>query len=133
MGGDSGTTILVVDDETEVRNLVRRFLQVEGYRVIDAGSGEEALVIFAQKSSTIALLITDIMMPGITGIYLAQQIRRIRPALPVILISGYCGQSEDLTYVCLKKPFDRAELIRRVAESLNERDALNKVTMPAST
>src|ERR1051326_3422694 len=112
--------ILVVDDEPVIRVLAKRFLERSGYRAMDAGSGAEALNVLRQKPCNIALLLTDIVMPGISGIELAQEARTVRPALPVVFMSGYSSRlpDSDARYPCLQNPFKRQELVRLVADAL---------------
>jgi len=112
--------ILVVDDEPLIRVLAKRFLERSGYKAMEAGSGAEALRVLRQQPCNIALLLTDIVMPGISGIELAQEAHALQPALPVIFLSGYSSRLADSvdSYPCLQKPFKRQELVRLVAKAL---------------
>ena len=83
-----GETILVVDDETAVCELIRRVLERHRYRVLVATGGAAALQVFEREHGTIRAVITDMMMPGIDGPTLIQQLRRIEPAIRVIGITG---------------------------------------------
>jgi two-component system, cell cycle sensor histidine kinase and response regulator CckA len=86
-------TILLVEDELAVRVILCRMLETYGYKVFDAGSGPEALRIWAEHANEIALLVTDIMMPeGLTGRELAEQMRATRPQLRTIFMSGYSAE-----------------------------------------
>jgi CheY-like chemotaxis protein len=113
-------TILVVDDEPAVRAFVKRLLEQRGYQVLEAGSGEEALHILSQELSRIALLLTDIMMPGIRGTELAEEACNVLPALPVLFMSGYCDCLTDSLngYDCVQKPFKPEDLLNQVGNML---------------
>jgi two-component system cell cycle sensor histidine kinase/response regulator CckA len=82
-------TILVVDDQAPVRSVVREILQPTGYIVLEAGSGEEAVRICAGQEGPMHLLLTDVMMPGMSGPQLAQRLARLRPEMRVLYMSGY--------------------------------------------
>lgn len=112
--------ILVVDDEPLVRVVAVRFLERNGYQAPEAGSGEEALRILHRRPCDIALLLTDIAMPGISGIQLAEEARKIQPTLPVVFMSAYCSTfPESLDgYRYIQKPFKPQELLSLVAEAL---------------
>ncbi|PYT31770.1 MAG: hypothetical protein DMG58_11510 [Acidobacteria bacterium] len=112
--------ILVVDDEPSVRSVAKRLLERSGYQALEAGSGEEALRVLHQQPYAIALLLTDIIMPGLSGTQLAVAARKVQPALPVVFMSGYCSSvGEPLDgYQCLPKPFKRQELVSLAAEAL---------------
>ncbi|HWB87067.1 MAG TPA: response regulator [Bryobacteraceae bacterium] len=88
----SGTeTILIVEDEDGVRRLLERVLARRGFRVLAAAGGEEALRLFAQHGSEIQLVLTDVMMPGMDGQALADQLWVREPATRVLFMSGYTG------------------------------------------
>src|SRR3954447_8940192 len=83
-------TILLVEDETSVRNLVTRFLTLNGFKVLAAESGHAALPIWADHHKQIDLLLTDVVMPGgMSGRELAEKLQAERPALKVLFTSGY--------------------------------------------
>jgi len=82
-------TILLVEDEQMVRNLTRDSLKMHGYTVLEARNGEEALLISRQHEGPIHLLLTDVVMPGLSGRELAQQLVTMRPATQVLYMSGY--------------------------------------------
>ncbi len=84
-------TVLLVEDEESVRNLLTYMLQTRGYRVLQAPSGTEALPIFEAHAGDIDLVLTDIVMPGMSGLELAGRLRRMRPETPIVFISGYSG------------------------------------------
>jgi two-component system, cell cycle sensor histidine kinase and response regulator CckA len=117
-------TLLIVEDEPAVRNLVASALRNDGYELLLAGSAEEALEIAAAHESEIDLLLTDAMMPGRSGVELARELVARRPDLPVILMSGYTEESLpvgnlDQPISLLQKPFTPRELRRRIQEVLN--------------
>ena len=91
-------TVLLVEDETSVRNLVTRFLGLNGFTVLAAAQGREALAIWAGRKHDIDLLLTDMVMPGEwNGRTLAEHFRLERPALKVLFTSGYSVESFDET------------------------------------
>jgi CheY-like chemotaxis protein len=113
------TTILLVDDDTTVRSLVRRILEDAGYTVIEAASGGVALPVLEDTSAHVDLMITDIVMPGMSGAELAVRAGALRPGLPVLLISGFADGAEVAGAAFLAKPFSPAELKRVVAALLS--------------
>jgi PAS domain S-box-containing protein len=119
-----GETILVVDDEVAVNQLVRRVLERQGYRVLAAGGGEEALQVFERHHATIRVLITDMMMPNIDGPALVRLARQIDPKVGVIGISG-AGDRVMLEKIAtlglagfLAKPFSVDMLLRLLEQVL---------------
>jgi two-component system, cell cycle sensor histidine kinase and response regulator CckA len=113
------TTILVVDDEPQVRHLASRALEREGYRVIQATDGLEALGLFT-NDARIDLLVTDVRMPHTDGIVLAAALRRRYPAVPVLFMSGYPRGTEPAPEPFLAKPFEMAVLCDCVKELLGQ-------------
>lgn len=119
-----GETVLVVEDDAAVRNITVAFLRSSGYQVIAVGSAEEALLRLAD-SGPIALLFSDVMLgEGMNGKELATVVRRMSPAIPVLLTSGYetfadAGQDEAAeTFELLRKPYRREDLTAAVARAL---------------
>ena len=116
--------ILVVEDEPTVRLLVRRALESAGYAVIEAANGREALNLVTGLSELPALLITDVVMPELTGRELSDALKRAGAQLPVLYISGYTGDDIVLRglipegAVFLQKPFAPDSLVRHVTEQL---------------
>ncbi|AFM11794.1 response regulator [Turneriella parva] len=111
-------TVLIVEDETEVRRLSQMLLERSGYRVFTAGNGAEALDIFKRESERIDVLFTDLVMPGgLNGRQLAEVIQQESPRIKVILATGYnpetAGQDVPLKsgQVLLRKPFKSNELL----------------------
>jgi CheY-like chemotaxis protein len=114
-------TILVVDDEPAVCHVTGNMLEVHGYSVLYAQSGEQALRLVDQYQGPIHLLVTDIVMPQISGPQLAQQLRSRRPNLPVLFISGlvsYGNFQGVLGGWMLKKPYTPVMLASKVWEVL---------------
>ncbi len=87
-------TVLVVDDEPQLRMMLTHFLGQEGFAVLTAGCGSEAISLF-RSHPEIDLLITDILMPGMDGPSLAAALRSIKPDLAVLLMSGNCDCQTD--------------------------------------
>src|SRR4051794_29541887 len=116
--------ILVVDDEPAVRRFVTDALRSSGYDVVGAGSGREALGVVYGHSQTPTLLLTDIEMPGMTGVELAARVRADRPAIRVILMTGReasaarARERAGLVEGVLLKPFGLAELLDAVLDAL---------------
>jgi two-component system cell cycle sensor histidine kinase/response regulator CckA len=118
-------TILVVEDEAIVRSLVGEALENRGYRILYAREGEEALALARTYQGLIHLVVTDIVMPGMTGPTLAVEFVKLKPNTRVLYMSGYpdreittVGRLEDKAFF-LQKPFTPEELYRRVREILN--------------
>jgi PAS domain S-box-containing protein len=118
--GNKGLTVLVVDDDALVLQNTAAMLEDLGHRVLEAGSGREALD-YLGRARSVDLVITDQAMPGMTGAQLIEAIKRQWPLLPIILASGYAELPFSLSpgVVRLSKPFRQDELARAVAESLN--------------
>ena len=117
-------TVLVVEDEEAVRKLAVESLERGGYRVINAGSGDEALRIADAFDGPIHVLLTDVVMPGMKGTELATRMRAARPAIRVLLMSGYAADvvtKDDLAEATLlAKPFSPTALTRAVRKILDE-------------
>ena len=124
LAGPTGETILLVEDDSQLRTLARTMLIQQGYRVLASGSPAEALETLAEQGDRIALLITDIVMPEMNGADLAAKARAACPRLPVLFMSGY---TESVTVTqgmlppdtpFLRKPFTLSELRKKVREAL---------------
>jgi two-component system, cell cycle sensor histidine kinase and response regulator CckA len=126
-GGDgSGTeTILLVEDEELVRNLIREILVDAGYRVLDAPNGKEALAICESYPDPIDLMLTDVVMPGMSGVELKKEVMIVRPDIKVLLMSGYTDESlaaegklnTEGTFI--EKPFAPDSITRKIREVLD--------------
>jgi PAS domain S-box-containing protein len=116
--------ILLVEDEPAVQLLERRVLEGGRYRVLTAGSGEEALALLDKEPGRIDLLVTDVVMPGMTGRELAEEAARRRPGLRTLFLSGYTPdevlrqgvRAEEAHF--LQKPFTPSTLLKKVREML---------------
>ena len=88
-------TILLVEDEDAVRAIARRVLEREGFAVIEAGSAGDALRLAENHAEPINLMLSDLVMPGMTGAELAVAVRRVRPNVPIIYMSGYAREDVE--------------------------------------
>ena len=119
-------TILLVEDDDTVRRFARLALERHGFRVIEAASPEQALSLAAPAEEPIALLLTDVVMPQLSGPELAERLKNIRPDLPVLYMSGYPasmvmkGESLDATVRLLSKPFTTEQLLASIEEVLRK-------------
>ena len=117
-------TILLVEDEESVRQLVRETLESRGYHVLEAANGQDALAVAASHADTIHLIITDVVMPGLSGHELVQKLLPARPGTKVLYLSGYAEDAfasplpADGKRIFLQKPFTLQSLSRRVREVL---------------
>ncbi|MEN3330829.1 MAG: hypothetical protein V7641_194 [Blastocatellia bacterium] len=131
-------TILLVEDETVVRQLVRSVLQMEGFHVIEATNGVEALTTVQQYAGQIDLLLTDVVMPRMGGRELAEHMRQLRPATKALFMSGYTDDAivhhgvldDGLAFI--QKPFAPAALICKVRELLEEQKRASERRPPAT-
>ncbi len=121
-------TILLVEDEIDLRDLVREILEGQGYQVLEAGTGVEALRQWEAQGKKVDLLLSDIVMPeGMSGRELAEKMQRTDPGLPVILTSGYSqdmierDSALDERIRFFSKPFHPAQLAQAVRECLDSR------------
>jgi two-component system, cell cycle sensor histidine kinase and response regulator CckA len=121
---DGSETILLVEDEESVRQLVRETLAARGYRVLEASNGNAALALAASRSDTVHLVITDIVMPGLSGHELVEQLQHARPGIKVLYLSGYAQDAFATPLAAgaqggfLQKPFTLQSLSRKVREVL---------------
>lgn len=117
-------TVLIVDDEPMVRDIAARILKEHGFRVLEAKNGADALLVQNEWSRGIDLLLTDAMMPLMGGKELADRLKKLRPEIRVLFMSGYTAdviQEEsilDSSVPLLSKPFSAADLIGRVNQAL---------------
>jgi PAS domain S-box-containing protein len=118
-------TVLLVEDESSLRKLTCRLLELCGYQVIEAQNGAEAMKMVRVHEQAIDLLLTDVVMPGMSGRALADQLTKDRPETRVVYMSGYTGQAVGERGVLaegsyfLPKPFTREALARRIREALD--------------
>jgi two-component system, cell cycle sensor histidine kinase and response regulator CckA len=119
-------TILLVEDEDMLRGLIRELLEIKGYLVLEASQGLEALDLFKKSTDPIDLVLTDVVMPHMSGSELIERLRREQPALRVIFMSGYTGANNAAIHkslempgvAFLQKPFRLNALISQVEELL---------------
>jgi PAS domain S-box-containing protein len=117
-------TVLLVEDEDSVRQLVRETLESRGYHLLEAANGKDALALAAAYPDPIHLVITDVVMPGLSGHELAQQLLAARPTLKVLYLSGYAQEAfstpaaAEAQKTFLQKPFTLQSLTRKVREIL---------------
>jgi two-component system cell cycle sensor histidine kinase/response regulator CckA len=120
-------TVLLTEDEQDVREIAREFLESGGYRVIEAKNGKEAIAIAAEHRGKIDLLVTDMVMPGMTGQELAVRLQQEHSGLSVVFMSGYSEHAAtemanaDPSVRLLTKPFSRGAILRTVREILQTR------------
>jgi len=118
-------TVLVAEDEPELRSMLERILQHYGYTVLMAASTHEALSLSVQHPQPIHVLLTDVVMPGMSGRALAERIIPLRPGIKVLYISGYTDDTlfqhgvVDPAMAFLQKPFTPETLARKVREVLD--------------
>ncbi len=117
-------TVLLAEDEQDVREVAREFLESAGYNVLEVSDGHEALRVAQEHQGPIDLLVTDMVMPGMTGQELAERLQQLRKDMRVIFMSGYTEQAAGHPYAnghssrLLTKPFNRAVLLRAARELL---------------
>lgn len=114
--------ILLVEDETPVRTFSASALMNKGYTVLEADSGQRGIEIMKEKGDEIDLIISDVIMPGITGTAMVEEVRKIYPDMPVIFISGYAEdvfndtEMQDQPFHFLPKPYTLKQLASKVKE-----------------
>jgi CheY-like chemotaxis protein/two-component sensor histidine kinase len=118
-------TILLAEDEESLRDLLVEVLQERGYRVLAADRAEGALKLAQEQQEPIDLLLTDVVMPGMSGVALAEHLRRLRPAVKVLFMSGYTddvmlrgGLLADEAAL-IQKPFSSDDLLSKIRETLS--------------
>jgi CheY-like chemotaxis protein len=123
--GNNAETVLIVEDESTVLDIVANILQSKGYEVLRAQTGDEALEIGRQFPGKIDLVLTDIVMPGMSGGEVVQQLQRLQPEIHTLYMSGYTkytvvgpGTLQSVN-AFIWKPFAPAELLQKVREVLD--------------
>jgi len=119
-----GKRVLVVDDHDPTRQTISRMLEAGGFEVVQAANGTEALAHLSRESSAIDMVLSDVTMPGMTGIDLSYQIRELYPSMPVAIVSGDVSELErsiigraDVPFI--KKPFHAESLFSAVKEAID--------------
>lgn len=120
---EESSTILLVEDEETVRKVIERLLRKLGYEVESASDAEEAIEIFADRNDEFDLVLTDVVMPGLTGVEMSEVLKEQRPNMKFLFTSGYTskelgGNPEAPPEPFLPKPFSMEELSRSVREAL---------------
>ena len=122
----AGEAVLVVEDQDAVREITARILRANGYTALEASTGEEALALFADHP--VDLVLTDVVMPRMSGRQLVERLRRLRPTVAVLYMSGYArgvfaDEDEGEARWLIHKPFSEADLLHRVNEALRSAGA----------
>ncbi len=124
-------TVLVVEDEEGVRELACEFLKLNGYTVLEASNGAEALVVAKRHSGAIHVLVSDMIMPRMGGLELVEKMKTVRPLAKIVLMSGYSeysaatSSSSQTQPVMVQKPFTQGSLVAAVREALDRKSAPN--------
>jgi PAS domain S-box-containing protein len=129
-----GENVLVVDDEFAVRHICESLLTAYDYRVLTADDGEHGLTLFRQHLPEIGLIVTDLLMPGLSGVEFIRAARKFKPQIKIIAISGFAGESGDdppspdgIADAFLPKPFTAEQLLQLVHEVLAERPPADRL------
>jgi CheY-like chemotaxis protein len=113
-------TVLVVDDDGALLQFVTMLLEQNGHAVLGALNGVEALMLYSSYRSRIDLVLTDVVMPGMSGVELAQRLRSLNPGLPILLMSGFVPEEIAVPhgFRLIQKPFKAALLIETIGQAL---------------
>jgi len=121
-------TVLLAEDQSSIRNVLREFLESKGYQELEAQDGGEALELAERHAGSIDVLVTDVMMPQIRGLELAKRVTELRPDICVIFMSGYSEDAllenrllSERNMTLIQKPFDPEELAQKIRECLGDR------------
>jgi two-component system cell cycle sensor histidine kinase/response regulator CckA len=121
---ESAGMVLVVDDEPAIRSVAHRVLTTAGYQVVTAANGDEAVRLLGNPELAVDMILTDMVMPGMTGAAFAAQAKAMRPGLPILYMSGYepqdgaGGVEDDPLAQIISKPFSRPALLAKVTQML---------------
>jgi two-component system cell cycle sensor histidine kinase/response regulator CckA len=118
---EQGKEVLIVDDDAMLRTLIARCLTDQGYLVLTAGNGREALALVERRRGRLGLVVTDIRMPEMDGLELAAELARLDPFLPVMFISGFPWGGRRPPGPFLAKPFALDALTALVRQLLDRR------------
>jgi two-component system, cell cycle sensor histidine kinase and response regulator CckA len=137
-GSPESPVILLVEDESIVREVTRQVLQYAGYEVLESSGAEEALRVATQHRGRIGLLLTDVVMPGMNGAELAHRLESTHPDLVTVFMSGY-AESDVLRDVMrrkpvihIQKPFTVEVLLSRIADALQGELVRGETSISAS-
>lgn len=127
-GAGRDTTILVVDDEPDVRTIVRLIARRQGYQTVEAANGQEAIDVLMDHAQSIDAVVLDVTMPVMTGHEALPRLRELAPDVPVVLISGY-DRSEVAQHLSdtgahtefLPKPFTKQQLLSALSRAVTAR------------
>lgn len=125
-------TILLAEDNESVRQLTRQILEAQGYKVLEAQNGEDALQLANRHSGNIHLLLTDVIMPGMSGKILSEHLRRQRPDINILFMSGYSADMMGLQIIkasqmpFIQKPFSTSQLLYKVRGVLDASTSLSR-------
>jgi len=125
--GRAGGTILVVDDESGMRNLAGAILESSGFRVLTACDGSDAIRVFERHAGEVVAIVLDLTMPAMNGEEAAVELRRVRAEVPIILSSGYSEHEVAARFAgkglagFLKKPYEPVELMEALQRALEGR------------
>jgi CheY-like chemotaxis protein len=119
-------TILIVEDEGEVRKLISKMLETQGYRILETSNGEDALLVCERRNGPIHLMLVDVIMPGMSGSELAKVLKPLYPEIKILYMSGYTDDAivrhgfveKGVNYI--QKPFTMERLARKVREVLDK-------------
>src|SRR3984957_4070189 len=128
---ESAGTLLVVDDEPAIRSVAHRVLTTAGYQVVMASNGDEAVRLLRDPDLVLDMVLTDIVMPGMTGAAFTAQVRALRPDLPILFMSGYerpdiAADGIDPFAPIISKPFSRPALLAKVSQMLTAGAGLSR-------
>ena len=119
-------TVLLAEDQSSIRTVLREFLESKGYQVLEAQNGGEALELAERHIGSLDVLVTDVIMPQIRGLELAKRVTELRPNICVIFMSGYSEDAlvenqllSERNMTLIQKPFDPEELAQKIRESLS--------------
>jgi len=114
-----GKSVLVVDDEPTIRGFVRRVLESEGFQVIEAVDGLDAMLKLRELAGNIDALVSDVKMPRMDGISLANTVQELYPKLPILLMSGFVEKAAFGKPLIIPKPFTAQTLIAAIRALLS--------------
>jgi PAS domain S-box-containing protein len=129
---ESAGMVLVVDDEPAIRSVAHRVLTTAGYQVVTAANGDEAVRLLGNPELAVDMILTDMVMPGMTGAAFAAQAKAMRPGLPILYMSGYEPQDVagavgiDPHAQIISKPFSRPALLAKVTQMLTAESAIGR-------